>query len=39
MGDTVWASDHNSILFNITCQFKKEEVNQQDLTFTKQITD
>ena len=35
IGDKLGASDHNSILFNITCQFEKEEVNQQRLNFYK----
>ena len=39
IGDKLGASDHNSILFNITCQFEKEEVINRDLTFTKQIID
>ena len=29
IGDKLGASANNSILFNITCQFQKEEVNQQ----------
>ena len=33
--DKLGASDHNSILFNITCQFEKEEVNQQRPNFYK----
>ena len=35
IGDRLGASDHNSILFHITCQFEKEEVNQQRPNFYK----
>ena len=35
IGDKLGASDHNSILFNTTCQFEKEEVNQQRPNFYK----
>ena len=35
IGDKLGASDYNSILFNITCQFEKEEVNKQRPNFYK----
>ena len=37
ISDKLGASDHNSILFNITCQFEKKRQINRDLTFTKQI--
>ena len=35
IGDKLGASDHNSILFYITCQFEKEKANQQSPNFYK----